>query len=35
MATGGDDKKVNLWALGKSFCIMVGVMGGGKVDKRD
>jgi WD domain, G-beta repeat. len=23
LATGGDDKKVNLWALGKSNCIMV------------
>lgn len=22
IATGGDDKKVNLWALGKSYCIM-------------
>lgn len=23
MVTGGDDKKVNLWAVGKQNCIMV------------
>jgi len=23
LATGGDDKKVNLWAVGKQNCIMV------------
>ena len=23
LVTGGDDKKVNLWAVGKSSCIMV------------
>ena len=25
MVTGGDDKKVNLWAVGKPNCIMVSV----------
>ena len=24
MVTGGDDKKVNMWAVGKPNCIMVG-----------
>lgn len=24
LVTGGEDKKVNLWAIGKSNCIMVG-----------
>ncbi len=24
LVTGGDDKKVNLWAVGKPNCIMVG-----------
>lgn len=25
MVTGGDDKKVNLWAVGKPNCIMVSI----------
>ena len=27
LVTGGDDKKVNLWAVGKPNCIMVRVYG--------
>lgn len=26
LATGGDDKKVNLWAIGRQSCLMVGTI---------